>query len=202
MGSQIRYYSTNRNLKTPIEGFKKNVSFREALFMGMAPDKGLFMPTKIPKLSKNEILALKGKPYSAVAYEVLRKFLRYDIEDTDLKEMTKDAYHFNIPMEKIDDLTWIVRLDQGPTASFKDFPAQLMARLMCTLKPKNKKITILVATSGDTGSAIGEAYRGLKGINVCILYPKGEVSSIQKQHMDTIGKNVQAIAIDGKFDDC
>lgn len=202
MGSKILYYSTNRNLKDPIKGFKKSVSFKEALFMGMAPDKGLFMPTKIPKLSKKEILALKGKPYHAVAYEVLRKFLRYDIEDGDLKEITKDAYHFKIPMEIIDDLTLIARLDQGPTASFKDFAAQLMARLMCHLKPKNKEITILVATSGDTGSAIGEAYRGLKSINVRILYPKGEVSSIQKQHMDTIGENVQAIAIGGKFDDC
>lgn len=200
---KILYYSTNRSLKTStIKGFNKKVTFKEALFMGMAPDKGLFMPTKIPKLSKNEILALKGKPYSEAAYMILRKFLHYEIKDSELKKITKQAYNFSIPIERIDDAAFLARLDQGPTASFKDFAAQLMARLMHRLKPKNKKITILVATSGDTGSAMGEAYRGLEGIKVYILYPKKEVSSIQKKHMDTIGKNVKSIAIDGKFDDC
>jgi threonine synthase len=203
MKNKILYYSTNRNLKTDsISGFKKKVAFEEALFMGMAPDKGLFMPSKLPKLSKKEILALKGKSYAQAAYRILRKFLHYDISDNELKKIINDAYKFSIPIDKLNDTAFIARLDQGPTASFKDFAAQLMARLMQKLKPENKKITILVATSGDTGSAIGEAYRSLKGIRVYILYPKNEVSSIQKKHMDTIGKNVQAIAVDGKFDDC
>ena len=203
MIARILYYSTNRELKTDrINGYKKRVTFKQALFMGLAPDKGLFMPSKIPKLSKKDILRLKGKPYYEVAYGILKNFLQYDIKDSDLKAITKKAYYFDIPTEKLDDSTWLVRLDQGPTASFKDFAALLMAQLMQKLKPLNKKITILVATSGDTGSAIGEAYRGLKGVKVYILYPKKEVSSIQKKHMDTIGKNIQSLAVDGKFDDC
>jgi threonine synthase len=170
--------------------------------MGQAPDEGLFMPTRIPRLSKKDILELKEKSYYEVAYEILRRFLSHDIKDKELKAITKDAYNFNIPIEKLDQNTYIVRLDKGPTASFKDFAARLMARLMYEIKPKDKNITVLVATSGDTGSAMGEAYRGLKGIDVYILYPQSEVSPIQKKQLDSIGKNVRAIAIDGKFDDC
>jgi threonine synthase len=203
METKIRYYSTNRNLNTSgIKGFKNKVTFKEALFMGIAPDNGLFMPTKIPRLSKKEILSFKGKDYADVAYAILRKFLQYEINDSDLRHITKDAYDFDVPLKKIDDATYLMWLSKGPTASFKDFAARLMARLMQKLKPESKEITILVATSGDTGSAIGEAYRGIEGIKVFILYPKNEVSSIQKKHMDTIGKNVRVIAIDGKFDDC
>tara|TARA_Y100000294_G_C8515709_1_gene320727 strand:+ start:351 stop:1211 length:861 start_codon:yes stop_codon:yes gene_type:complete len=203
MGRRILYYSTNRKLKTGSDpGFKKKISFKEALFLGMAPDKGLFMPTKIPKLSKKEISMLKGKSYNEVSFHILKKFLHNDINNKDLKLIINKSYNFDVPIEKLDNLTYVVRLDQGPTASFKDFAAQLMAGLMRKLKPKNKKITILVATSGDTGSAMGEAYRGLKGINVYILYPKDEVTTVQKKHMDTIGGNVRAIAINGKFDDC
>jgi threonine synthase len=201
MAHRILYHSTNRN-----SNHKKNLmnsfTFKQALFMSLAPDNGLFMPSEIPPISKKAILNLKGKPYHQVAYEILKKFLSTEINDQELKAIVESCYNFDIPLEKLDGLTWIVRLDQGPTASFKDFAALLMARLMQKLKPKNKKIAILVATSGDTGSAIGEAFRGLKGIKVYILYPKNEVSSIQKRHMDTIGKNVTTISINGKFDDC
>ncbi len=203
MKNRILYHSTNRYLNTDkITGFKKKVTFKQALFMGQAPDKGLFMPTRIPRLSKKDILELKEKSYHEVAYEILRRFLSHDIKDKELKAITKDAYNFDIPIEKLDQYTYIVRLDKGPTASFKDFAARLMARLMYEIKPKDKNITVLVATSGDTGSAMGEAYRGLKGIDVYILYPQSEVSPIQKKQLDSIGKNVRAIAIDGKFDDC
>jgi threonine synthase len=192
----IKYYSTNRNLK---DGFKRNVSFEEALFTGMAPDNGLFMPDRIPKFSKKEILALNKKAYNKVAYAVLKKFL---LEIKNLKQLAKSAYDFTIPIEKIDDRIFLARMDNGPTASFKDFAARMMARLMKELKPKNKNITILVATSGDTGSAIGEAYRGIKGIKVYILYPEEEVSLTQKRQLDSIGMNVSAISVKGKFDDC
>jgi threonine synthase len=203
MKNRILYHSTNRHLNTDeITGFRKKVTFKQALFMGQAPDKGLFMPTRIPRLSKKDILELKGKPYHEVAYEILRRFLSHDIKDKELKAITKDAYNFDIPIEKLDQYTYIVRLDKGPTASFKDFAARLMARLMHKIKPKDKNITVLVATSGDTGSAMGEAYRGLNGIDVHILYPQSEVSPIQKKLLDSIGKNVRTIAIDGKFDDC
>ena len=195
---RILYSSTNRKLE---QGFTKKITFKEALFMGLAPDNGLFMPTEIPKLSKEEIMELKNKPYHEIAYNILRSFLKNEVNDEDLKQITKDAYNFEVPIEKLGNLTHIVRLDHGPTASFKDFAARLMARLMEKLKP-NKKITILVATSGDTGSAVGEAYRNLEGIKVYIFYPENEVSNIQKKQLDSIGKNIQAIAIDGKFDDC
>lgn len=203
MKNRILYHSTNRHLNTDkITGFKKKVTFKQALFMGQAPDEGLFMPTRIPRLSKKDILELKEKPYHEVAYEILRRFLSYDIKDKELKAITKDAYNFDVPIEKLDQYTYIVRLDKGPTASFKDFAARLMARLMHEIKPKDKNITVLVATSGDTGSAMGEAYKGLNGIDLYILYPQSEVSPIQKKQLHSIGKNVRTIAIDGKFDDC
>src|SRR3989344_5424673 len=129
MPEKILYYSTNRNLNTSeIKGFKEKVAFKDALFMGMAPDKGLFMPSRIPVMIKNDILALKGKPYHEVAYEVLRRFLYDEINDEELKEIAKDAYDFDVPIEKLDDYRHIVRLDRGPSASFKDFAAALMAR--------------------------------------------------------------------------
>jgi len=200
---RIRYYSTNRRLKTKsIQGYKKTVSFKEAIFGSMAPDTGLYMPTMIPQFSKKEILDMKTKSYPEIAYRVLKKFLHKEIKNTDLKKIIKKAFNFKIPIEKLDEKTYIVKLDQGPTASFKDFAAQLMARLTYHLKPKNKNIIILVATSGDTGSAIGEAYRGLKGIKVYIIYPQDEVTPLQKNHMDSVGKNVKAISLYGKFDDC
>lgn len=202
MSPRILYHSTNGGETGKVKGHKKSFTFKQALFIGLAPDNGLLMPSQIPKLSKEFIMGLKGKPYHEVAYNILKRFLSAEIKNEELKEIIRNSYNFGIPIEKLDDATWIVRLDQGPTASFKDFAAVLMARLMQKLKPKNKKITILVATSGDTGSAIGEAFRGLKGIKVFILYPKNGVSSIQKRHMDTIGKNVTTISINGKFDDC
>jgi threonine synthase len=160
------------------------------------------MPTELPGISRTEISMLKGKPYHEVAYKILKKFLSYEINDRELKSVTKDAYDFELPQEKLSQYVYILRLDRGPTASFKDFAARLMAKLMQKMKPENKEIKILVATSGDTGSAIGEAYRGMDGIIVYILYPESEINRIQKRQMDSIGENVRTIAIDGKFDDC
>ena len=149
MNNEIYYQSTNRLLNTgTITGFKKKITFKDALFMGQAPDKGLFMPTYIPQLSPKEILHLKGKPYYYVAYEILKRFLSSEIKDNELMTITKRAYSFHIPLEKLSQDIYIVRLDQGPTASFKDFAARIMARLMYKLKAKNENITILVATSG------------------------------------------------------
>ena len=198
----IKYYSTNRELEG---GFKRKVSFTEALFTGMAPDKGLFMPSEIPSFSLDELRALKGRPYREVAYAVLKKFLSGEVPDLVLAGIVKDAYDFEVPIGKVggvSDALFVMRLDQGPTASFKDFAARVMARLMLAIKPKKEEITVLVATSGDTGSAIGNAYRGLDGINVFILYPENEVTPVQKNQLDSIGGNVQAISLDGKFDDC
>lgn len=199
----MRYISTNRHLNTDsVKGFPDKVSFREALFTGQAPDMGLFIPDRIPRLSLGQIADLKGKAYSEVAYEVLHPFLANEIPEDVLYRISREAYTFDLPIEKMDEQSWLIRLDQGPTASFKDFAARFMARAMAYFKPEEQQVTVLVATSGDTGSAIGQAFKGLEGFQVYILYPENEVSSIQKKQLDSIGDNVQAIAVAGKFDDC
>jgi threonine synthase len=200
----IRYYSTNRELDgvPGITPFKGQVAFREALLMGQAPDEGLFMPAAIPTLSLAEILALKGRPYPEAAFFVAEAFLKDEIARDDLKRLVEDAYPFSVPLERVTGRKYLLRLDQGPTASFKDFAARLMARLMGHFREAGRRLNVLVATSGDTGSAVGEAFKGVPGIDVTILYPRAEVSGRQKRQLDTIGANIQALSIDGKFDDC
>jgi len=200
----IRYYSTNRNLKNVagITPFTGKVSFKEALLKGQASDEGLFMPDTIPQLSLKDIQDLKGKPYSNTALLVARAFLSDEFPMETLQTVVKDSYNYPVPLEEVRPKNFVMRLDQGPTASFKDFAARMMARLMSNCRPKGERLNILVATSGDTGSAVGEAFKGVAGIDVTILYPEKEVSGIQKKQLDTIGGNVQALSVSGKFDDC
>ncbi len=200
----IRYYSTNRNLNN-VEGivpFTASVSFKEALLMGQAPDEGLFVPDSIPQLSVNDILKLRDKPYWQTAMVVSQAFLSDEFSNEVIEAVVKDAYNFSVPLEAVYPRAFVMRLDQGPTASFKDFAARMMARLMSHCRVRGERINILVATSGDTGSAVGEAYKGVAGIDVTILYPAAEVSLMQKKQLDTIGGNVQALCVEGKFDDC
>lgn len=195
MADYIKFNSTN--LKT------NEVSFSEALLKGLAPDGGLFMPVEIPEMSKNEIAGLKNKSYPEIAYAVISKFLRAQIPDNELKALIDDAYDYSVPLEKVYDRKFVMRLDQGPTASFKDFAARMMARLMnYYLKKENRNLLILTATSGDTGSAIANAFYGLDNIKIVVLFPIAEVTARQRKQMTTLGKNVQIISIDGKFDDC
>jgi threonine synthase len=200
----IRYYSTNRNLKNVpgITPFTSKVSFKEALLKGQASDEGLFMPDTIPQLSLKDIQKLKGKPYSDTALLVAQAFLADEFPMETLQNVVKDAYNYPVPLEEVKPRAYVMRLDQGPTASFKDFAARMMARLMSNCRSRGERLNILVATSGDTGSAVGEAFRGVAGIDVTILYPETEVSNRQKKQLDTIGGNVQALSVDGKFDDC
>ena len=200
----IRYYSTNRNLKNiaGITPFTGKVSFKEALLKGQASDEGLFMPDTIPQLSLKDIQKLKGKPYRDTALLVAKTFLADEFPLKVLQKVVKDSYNYPVPLEEVKPKNYVMRLDQGPTASFKDFAARMMARLMSNCRPKGERLNILVATSGDTGSAVGEAFKGVKGIDVTILYPDAEVSNRQKKQLDTIGGNVQALSVDGKFDDC
>jgi threonine synthase len=202
--SKIGYYSTNRHLDgiPGITPFKGRVAFREALLLGQAPDEGLFMPDRVPPLSPGEIRSLKGRPYPEAALLVAEAFLREEIARQDLKRLVEDAYTFDVPLERVAGRKYLLRLDQGPTASFKDFAARLMARLMGHFREAGRRLNVLVATSGDTGSAVGEAFKGVAGIDVTILYPRAEVSGRQKLQLDTIGQNVQALSVDGKFDDC
>ncbi len=191
----IKYYSTNKK--------SNKVSFKEALFLGQAIDKGLFMPESIPKLNIKKITTFKSLTYPEIAFEVLYPFLKDEIPDSVLKKITQEAYDFDVPIEKIEPGKFILRLDRGPSASFKDFAARLMARIMnYLLEKENKKLNILVATSGDTGGAVADAFYFQGNINVTILFPKDEVTSTQRKQMTTIGKNIKAIAVNGKFDDC
>ncbi len=195
MSTPIQYLSTNLKA-TP-------VSFREALLKGLAPDKGLYMPERIPEISYDEILAFSDLPYYEIAYRVMKKFLHSEMPDDDFYAIVKDAYTFDVPLEHVCDNKYIMRLDQGPTASFKDFAARMMGRLISYyLNIENRKMIILTATSGDTGSAIANAFYGLDNIHVVVLYPENEVTNRQRKQMTTLGKNVQLISLKGKFDDC
>ncbi len=192
---QIKYYSTN--LKAD------HVSFGEALLKGIAPDKGLFMPDNIPSFTKEELADLKEKPYYEIAFAVLYKFLSNEISAEELLALVKDAYNFDVPLEHVYDKKYVMRLDQGPTASFKDFAGRMMGRLMSYyLAKENRELLILTATSGDTGSAIANAFYGLENIKVVVLFPETEVTDRQRKQMTTLQKNIHVIAMDGKFDDC
>ena len=204
MRQTVRYYSTNRNLgrQSGIVPFRETVSFREALLMGQAPDEGLFMPESIPFIAPKDFKNLKGKPYTEAAMLIARAFLEGEIGDEELRKIVAESYNYPVPIENVIGRKYIMRLDQGPTASFKDFAARMMARLMGALNTSGRRLNVLVATSGDTGSAVGEAFKGVMGIDVTILYPRNEVSGRQKNQLDSIGKNVKTLSVDGKFDDC
>jgi threonine synthase len=193
MQERIRYYSTAG--KAPV------VDFAEALFQGQPPDGGLYMPTRIPRMDPAEIEALKGKPYREVARAVLSHFLCDELPEKDLARITAEAYDFEVPIERVRDRRHIIRLDRGPTASFKDFAARFMARTMQHYqREEDRERIILVATSGDTGSAIANAFWRLDGFRVVVLYPRHEVSERQARQMNTLGGNVVAVACDAKFD--
>ncbi|MBU0627572.1 MAG: threonine synthase [Nanoarchaeota archaeon] len=192
---KIMFRSTNR--KAPL------VSFKEALMRGQAPDYGLYMPTAIPKLTKEEIDSFRNKEYYEIAFEIAKKFLKDEISDAELKRICKESYNFEVPLEKVKDNLFIMRLDRGPTASFKDFAARMMARLMGYFAKQEKRaLHVLVATSGDTGGAVADAFYGVDNIKVTVLFPENEISERQRKQMTTLGKNVTAIAVKGKFDDC
>ncbi len=190
-----KYYSTNLN--------SDETSFREALLKGLAPDGGLYMPDSFPVMGKEELSLFTGKKYHEIAFTILNKFIGDEIGDNDLRDLCRDAYYFDVPLEKVYDRKYIMRLDQGPTASFKDFAARMMSRLMqYFLSLGNRHLTILTATSGDTGSAVANAFYGLKNISVIILFPAKEVTGMQRKQMTTLNDNISVISIDGKFDDC
>jgi threonine synthase len=195
MSEPILYASTN--------GRCAPVRFRDALLEGIAPDGGLFMPQRIPRLSPGDVDALSGLPYADVAYAVMRPFLATELPEPELRRIVADAYDFPVPLERVHDRTHVMRLDQGPTASFKDFAARMMGRLIHHfLREERRRLTILTATSGDTGSAIANAFHGLDAVSIVVLFPREEVTDRQRRQMTTLGGNVTVVAVDGKFDDC
>lgn len=193
--SPLLFRSTN--------GQSPAVNLREAFLRGLAPDRGLYFPEAFPRLTPEEIAAFPTRPYPEIAFRVLSKFTQGIIPDDALAAMCREAYNFDIPLEKIYDRVHLMRLDQGPTASFKDFAAQMMSRLMGRfLKEDDRQLIILTATSGDTGSAVAHAFHNIPGVQVIVLFPFAEVSVSQRKLMTALTGNVRTVAIDGKFDDC
>lgn len=191
----MNFYSTNnKNIK---------VTFHEALLKGLAGDKGLFMPESIPILNSNFIQSLSRLSFQDIAFEIASKFIEDEISKTTLEEIINSAVNFEAPTIRLSSGLSILELFHGPTLAFKDFGARFMARSMeHFLKNEDKEITILVATSGDTGSAVANGFLNVKGINVIVLFPKDKVSKIQEKQITTLNNNITALEVNGTFDDC
>ncbi|WP_241558134.1 threonine synthase [Maribellus luteus] len=195
MNLVMKYYSTNKN--TP------EVSLKEAVVKGLAADNGLFMPERIEAFDPSFFENIQNLSFQEIAYEVALKFFGEDIEAQKLHEIVFDTLSFDCPLVKVDGNIYSLELFHGPTLAFKDVGARFMARLLnYFLGKKEKQVNVLVATSGDTGSAVANGFLGVEGIHVHVLYPKGKVSRIQEAQFTTLGQNITALEIDGTFDDC
>lgn len=192
---QMEYYSTNKN--TP------NVTLKEAVVKGLAADNGLFMPERIEKFSTTFFDTIHELSFQEIAYEVALKFFGEDVDKESLKEIVFDTLEFDCPVAQVNNSIYSLELFHGPTLAFKDVGARFMARLLQYFLGKQEDlVNVLVATSGDTGSAVANGFLGVEGIHVHVLYPKGKVSKIQESQFTTLGKNITALEIDGTFDDC
>ncbi len=192
----MKYYSTNK--EAPI------ATLEEAVVKGLAPDKGLYMPENINKLPKTFFDNIQDMSFQEIAFEVAKALFGDDVETSALKDIVYDTLSFDVPAIKVENNIYSLELFHGPTLAFKDVGARFMARLLQYFikKEGQKSVTVLVATSGDTGSAVANGFLGVEGIHVDVLYPKGKVSKIQESQFTTLGKNITAIEIDGVFDDC
>ncbi|MGE0700654.1 MAG: pyridoxal-phosphate dependent enzyme, partial [Hyphomicrobiaceae bacterium] len=197
----MRYVSTR--------GQAPELGFEDALLTGLARDGGLYLPDAWPRISEAAIRVMSGRPYEAVALEVMRPFVGGEVPDAELAVVIREAYatfrHRTVaPLVQIGPSDWVLELFHGPTLAFKDVAMQVLARLMDrALAKRGARATIVGATSGDTGGAAIEAFRGRRSIDVFILYPHGRVSDVQRRQMTTPGEtNVHALAVDGTFDDC
>ena len=193
----MQYYSTNG--KAPIADLHK------AVVKGLAEDRGLYMPEKIKQLPQAFFDTIETKTFQEIAYTVADAFFGEDVDAKSLKQIVYDTLSFDCPVVKVKDNIYTLELFHGPTLAFKDVGARFMARLLqYFIKQENKgeQVNVLVATSGDTGSAVANGFLGVEGIHVYVLYPKGKVSPIQECQFTTLGKNITAIEVDGVFDDC
>lgn len=191
----MKYYST------------KNISvfysFRDAVLKGLPDDNGLFMPEKFEKLPASFFDRLEEKEIHSIGYELCKSFAESDIPTTELERICKEAFNFPVPLVKLNSHSYVAELFHGPTLAFKDFGARFMARVMSYLnRGEKKRLTILVATSGDTGGAVADGFFNVDGIEVFILYPSGGVSDLQEKQLTTYGGNIRAIEVKGTFDDC
>lgn len=192
----MNYYSLNR--KAP------NVSFKDAVVKGLAPDKGLYFPENITPLSKDFFSQIEYFSNEEIAYEVIKQFVGDEIQETALKQIIGETLSFNFPVVEIEKNISTLELFHGPTMAFKDVGARFMARCFSAFnKGKNtEKVTVLVATSGDTGGAVASGFLGVEGVDVVILYPSGKVSNVQEKQLTALGQNIKALEVNGTFDDC
>lgn len=192
----MNYYSTNG--KAPM------ASLHKAVVKGLAEDRGLYMPERLNSLPKEFFDNIENKSFTEIAYNVANAFFGEDIKADELQKIVADTLSFDCPVVKVTDNIYSLELFHGPTLAFKDVGARFMARLLSHFikQEGSEEVNVLVATSGDTGSAVANGFLGVEGIHVYVLYPKGKVSKIQESQFTTLGKNITAIEVDGVFDDC
>ena len=191
----MKYYSTNRH--------SPEVDLRTAVTKGLAPDRGLYMPGKIGQFDPAFFEQMRSLTFQEIAFEVARKFFGDDIPVGKLNEIVYETLSFDTPLVKVEPNIYSLELFHGPTLAFKDVGARFMARMLAYFLSEEKEtVHVLVATSGDTGSAVANGFLGIEGIKVHVLYPKGKVSEIQEKQFVTLGQNITALEVDGSFDDC
>lgn len=191
----MKYYSTNKSVP--------EVSLEEAVVKGLADDKGLFMPERIDAFDPSFFDSIHQLSFQEISFEVAKKFFGEDIPEEKLKEIVFDTLNFDCPIARVNDNVYALELFHGPTLAFKDVGGRFMARLLNYFLHDNaEQVNVLVATSGDTGSAVANGFLGVPGIHVHVLYPKGLVSEIQEKQFTTLGQNITALEVDGTFDDC
>ena len=191
----MNFYSLNKQ--------SPEVNFKTATIHGQAPDKGLYFPEQIPQVNKELIRNIENISNEEIAFEVIKPYVGNTISEEDLFNIVKDTINFSIPLVKVTDAIASLELYHGPTLAFKDIGARFMSGCLgYFVKDGDKKVTVLVATSGDTGGAVAHGFYNVEGVDVVILYPSGKVSSVQEKQLTTLGKNIHALEVEGNFDDC
>lgn len=191
----MNFYSTNKK--------SKKVSFKEAVIKGIADDGGLFMPSGIPLLPKEFFSEINALSFHEISYKIAASFIEDEIPSHTLKLIIERAINFDAPLVNLNENQYILELFHGPTLAFKDFGARFMAEILSYFSKENKQeINILVATSGDTGSAVSNGFFNMEGIKVYLLYPSKKVSHIQEMQLTTLDGNITALEVEGTFDDC
>jgi len=191
----MKYYSTNNP--------KHQVDLKEAVIKGLAPDQGLYTPVVIPQLSAEEIAAFCESSFCEIGYAVIGALFQEDLTAEQIKELVDHTLEFDAPLVAVEQDVFSLELFHGPTLAFKDFGARFCSKLMSMLQTQSDQtVRVLVATSGDTGSAVANGFLGVDGVEVIILFPKGKVSELQEKQFTTLGQNITALEVDGVFDDC
>ena len=191
----MKYYSLNQQ--------SPKVSFKEATIKGQAPDKGLYFPESLPRPDKSWITGINGMSNAAIAFDVIQPYVGNDIPEDELRRIVEETVNFPSPLVQVNDHIFALELFHGPTLAFKDTGARFMSRCLGYFaKERSEKITVLVATSGDTGGAVANGFYEVDGVDVVILYPSGKVSSVQEKQLTALGKNIHALEVNGTFDDC